>query len=141
MKICKEHWARLRQGVDDRGMTQLVGNAESAYEELQGEPKEFNPLLHARYYIWTAGLEHLGLGVMVLDTSPGAPNDGHVCPLCEARKSFDAHKSPSGRCSDPTCTVQVAPGDKPWDEVLMFDQCLDPMRKYCLEQGLIPQLS
>lgn len=154
MKICMDHWNRLRQGIEDRGMGALIGNAETLKEqvteevealqagvELQPDPKKFDPLFSANNYVWSRGMQMLGLGAMCVDETPGAPNDGHVCPLCEARKSFDQHNTATGRCSEPACTLEVKPGDKPWDEVVMFDQCLDAMRTYCIEQGLIARPS
>lgn len=154
MKICMNHWNQLRQGIEDRGMGGLIGNAETLKEKvteevealqagvsLQPDPKKFDPLFSANNYVWGRGLEMIGLAAMNVDDTPGAPNDGHVCPLCEARKSFDLHNTPTGRCSEPGCTLEVKPGDKPWDERMMFDQCLDPMRAYCIEQGLIAQPS
>lgn len=148
MKICEAHWATLRQGIEDRGMAHLIGTGESAMEaiieELEGsdvDESKFDPLLQANNYIWSRALETMGLSVMVVDETPGAPNEGHVCPLCMARKTFDRHNTPTGRCGEDGCNIVLKPGEKPWDEFVMNDQCLDPMRQYCLQQGLVAQPS
>lgn len=116
---------------------------EAMKAELDGDPPDptkFDPLLQVNHYVWARGMQLMGLEVMNVDQTPGAPNDGHVCPLCESRAAFDAHLR--GECKDPNCRVPpVKPDDKPWDEVMLFDQCLDQMRAYCLENGLIAKPS
>lgn len=139
MKICQAHWDRLLEGINDRGMGHLIKDAQTnfdnAVDELEGgrginDPTKFDPLQSAAWHIMSVGIQNLGMRGMVED----------ICPLCEARKDFDLHNTPTGRCDKPECPIQVNPGDKPWDEQLMFDQCLDPMRAHCIQTGLI-QLS
>jgi hypothetical protein len=137
MQICEKHWKQIRQGVEDRGMMGLVGTAIASM--VEDEPEKFDPLIQANNYFWSIALDQMGFAAMDVDPTPGAANGGHVCPLCELKKSFDVHKS--GSCDNPNCEITVSPGDKPWDEMQMFEKCLDPMREYCLKAGLIPQPS
>jgi hypothetical protein len=95
MKICQEHWNKLKQAIELRGLSHLVaGNAEKATQMLlaQSDPTAsfkdtFDPLLAANFSIWNNALEAFGLEMM----AEGAP-----CPLC----LMDDHAE---KCTEPTC--------------------------------------
>ena len=83
MKICPSHWDKLRAALDERGLTHLVGNADSAREQITGElegvpgsqlPRD--PLLSASFSIMGVAIKNGGLYLM----------EGDYCPICEAVK-------------------------------------------------------
>ena len=80
MKICPDHWTKLREAVKARGLWQYVakdGHAamQNIVLELEGREREayFDPLMHAHNMIWSAALERCGLALMM----------GDKCPVCE----------------------------------------------------------
>lgn len=87
MKICQNHWDRLRQAVEDRGIGHLgARDAQSAFgnmvTDLEGRSAENNcdPLMACNYMIWSKGLEVLGLELM---------SEKDRCPICEALKAYE----------------------------------------------------
>lgn len=150
MKMCKDHWARIKQAIDDRGLTHLVAKSDQEIEEritkeLDGEedPKDFDPLMSMNSTLFGLVLERMGLVVLVErdEAEDGMPpNDGHVCPLCIIRKGYDNHNTPTGQCGDPECTVRMKPGELPWDENHIRHGA-DAMRQHAIELGLVPRPS
>lgn len=86
MKICQEHWEKLRAAVKNKGLEHLVHKTgesafESVVENLQGsgdEKKNFDPLMGANFAIW---------GQYVNDVGLAAFSNPDICPLCEVEKS------------------------------------------------------
>ncbi len=88
MRICTDHWAKLRKAIDDRGLSHLVAKTgEEAHaaiiEQLQGAENKaaFDPLMNANFAIWSAFLEDAGLAGLAFEG----------CPLCEVAKSDHPH--------------------------------------------------
>lgn len=102
MKICPDHWARLRAAIDERGLSHLVARSgkeatdrivaqlehsvehrESLRDAMrkQDEAASFDPLLGANFAIFSNALEAGGLYLMTPDEQ-GQPR----CPLCELAK-------------------------------------------------------
>lgn len=114
MKICTEHWAALRKGVQDRGMWHLVAQSgkeaiDQMVDELQGEDTkaQHDPLMAAHWAISGKALEQGGLYLM------GRKDDGSdYCPLCEVEAHTEAGMA------------------QKW-----IDGCLDAQREYCVEIG------
>ncbi len=86
MQICQEHWKRLRQAIEDRGLAGLIaGDGTKAVEalkrELAGtpEPGDYDPLMLANWDIMSHALDCGGMYLMSPDD-----NGNPYCPLCEA---------------------------------------------------------
>lgn len=84
MKICQEHWAKLKAAISERGLDHLVAKSgEEAFDgvvtELQGGKSEYDPLMSCNNMIWNVGLQQGGLYLM------GKKEDGtQFCPICES---------------------------------------------------------
>jgi hypothetical protein len=112
MRFCTDHWDRLREEIDKRGLTPMIsGNGEEAARRQESEIKEgatlanFDPLLGAHWLIVQHALEFLGPRLLV-------PNeDGeHRCPLCFMRDEHDEH------CANPTCDRPKGDDFQDWIE-------------------------
>lgn len=157
MKPCEKHWAAMRKKIDDLGLSQFVsGSGQEAMERekkhldsfLAGgrgmDPKDWDPLMAMLWNFTSRVMDGLGrsrgpeaaLGLMSHDPAPGAPNEGHHCPLCIVRQDFDAHNTPTGKCGRQGCETVVKPGDQPWDEN-WIDSCGEAMLEYAVESGLV----
>lgn len=84
MQICANHWGKMRQAIDDRGLSHLVSKTgEQAHaalvDQLEGgaDQRFFDPLMNANFAIFSAFLEGAGLAGL----------DLQGCPLCEVAKS------------------------------------------------------
>jgi hypothetical protein len=85
MKMCTEHWAKLRKAIDDRGLGHLVAKSrEAAMETIvrmvegDGDPKrDFDPLMEANWAIFSAALHDGGLALLAKE----------CCPLCVCEES------------------------------------------------------
>lgn len=80
MKICQQHWDKLRRAIEDRGMTHLVSSSSSqAVVSLANQLKgtdtaaDFDPLMNATGAIYATYVADAGLDSMM----------GDKCPLCE----------------------------------------------------------
>lgn len=85
MKICQEHWDKLKAAIDARSMGHLVAaNGRDAFaravSELKGtaEVDDFDPLMAAHNMIAGYCLDVIGLALMV----------GDLCPVCEILKDY-----------------------------------------------------
>lgn len=96
MKICADHWGKLKAAIELRGLTYLVAaSGEKAVAMLEAriaDPKAdfkdtYDPLMAANFAIWNNALEAFGLGVMAEDA---------LCPLC----LMDKH---AAECAEPEC--------------------------------------
>lgn len=89
MRICSEHWARIRELVDSYGLAHLVAN--DGYEAIARMKKEieggadastFDPLMVANNLILQNAMSAAGLEIMQ------ANEDGSErCPVCFVRDS------------------------------------------------------
>jgi hypothetical protein len=89
MRICQLHWNILCEEVKNRGLWSLVlKSGEEAMDnmrkEVEGKPHKFDPLMAANNAIWNFALDTGGL--YMLGQNPDSTDDGHFCPLCEAKK-------------------------------------------------------
>lgn len=148
MQICEAHWAKCRKAIEDAGLMHLVSaNGEEAMQRVadqieaanEGEKpaaSDYDPLMALSMMLMGRAMEVMGLGAMCVDETPGAPNGGHVCPLCAPREAFDLHMNETGRCGDPACTLVLAPGTEPWDDEYVR-KATESILAHCREQGLI----
>lgn len=119
MKFCDEHWAKLRAGVQSRGLWHLV--AESGEDAIQRMERElddgkssaasFDPLMGAHWAICGRAIAAGGLYLMT----------GDYCPLCE----LDAHATNE--------KPERGPLSEQW-----IEGCLDAQRKHAEALGLVP---
>lgn len=151
MKICAIHWSAMRKKVDDLGLSPFVaGSGEEALArtvanlervaqtERPPDKENWDPLMSMNWNFIAKAMNISGLGILSARRSEdGMPaNDGQYCPLCVARASFDAHNTATGRCLDSECTVQINPGESPWDDLWIGD-CGDAMFDHAIAFGLI----
>lgn len=116
MKICKDHWAALRNAIHVRGLGHLGASSgkeamERAKKEIEGTATDatFDPLMAANNNIWSKALELGGLYLMTRKA-----DGSEYCPLCEVE-------------------LQYEPGTaQKW-----IDGCTDAIRSYCEQRGLI----
>lgn len=127
MKMCMDHWTRLRASIDARGLSSLIAdNGEKAAANLVSELNEgrtldnYDPLMAAHNALVGNCLETIGKGM-----GPGAvmhvmqaaePPDS--CPLCFLNRAANAQRGPDGRCMCGCGDPRVAPED-------MYDEWLD----------------
>lgn len=91
MKFCMPHWDRLKQAIEDRGLTKLVHSSgeavvDSMVREVEGNatPGDFDPLANATWAIYGAYIRDVGLAAMMVS------EDGkEVCPLCGVKSARD----------------------------------------------------
>ncbi len=90
MKICQEHWDKLKEAIEARGLGHLVAGSGATAAVITGQlsgSDEYDPLIAANFAIWNNALEAFGLSMMYED----AP-----CPLC----LMDKH---AAECVEPDC--------------------------------------
>lgn len=105
MKMCQKHWDALRQGVHERGMGHLIpGSGQDAVDrikkEQQGEAVPPDPLMEAHNMILSRSIELLGMYILTMKEGTEASNEGHYCPLCEAREHLPAHPETGLLCDE-----------------------------------------
>jgi hypothetical protein len=146
MKICENHYKSMRKAVQDLGMEHLISKSSEEFFQrkiknidsmrLEEDRSNWDPLASMTWNFYGKLLEFRGLEVIIVDTTPNAPNEGHACPLCLARKDFDKHKTDSGRCEDPECDVILTPESQPWDE-WMIESCGKSLLEHATKEKLI----
>ena len=153
--MCMEHWTAMRTKVEELGLSHLVASSgteavdravrelEAAQEGEKALASDFDPLMAMNWAFQGRVMETLGLGVMAnreeQDGMPENRDDGgfnHLCPLCVVRRDFDTHNTPTGKCSNSECNIEVKPGDKPWDKK-WIDGCGDAQYQHAVELGLV----
>lgn len=87
MRICQQHWDRLRAKLNELGIGHLgAKNGQDAMRnivtELEGRgiENDYDPLMDCNNMIFAQGLRIVGLSLM-------AHNEG--CPICEAMKLYE----------------------------------------------------
>lgn len=121
MKMCQNHWDKLRQAIIARGLGDLIAASgqealQQAKEELEGKPKNrqnFDPLMSAHWAICGNAmglLKDIGANPLVLMTSdPEHPE--HECPLCYLNFLSAEHDR---TCTDPNCPKQRGMNFEAW---------------------------
>jgi hypothetical protein len=121
LKICEEHWNKLRAAIELRGLSRFVaGGAQKAVNLLASSASfgdTFDPLMAANFAIWNNALEAFGLNMMVED----AP-----CPLC----LMDKH---AAECTEPDCKKNSG---LDWIEF-----AADGQLEVARQKGLLPEAS
>ena len=127
MKFCDAHWAKLRAGVQARGMWHLVASSgddmgariDRELEDGKSSAASFDPLMAATLAIYGNAINAGGLYLM------GQHDNGaEFCPLCE----LDAH-APNDRPNAGPLSVQ-------W-----IDGCLDAQQAHARSLGLLSAAS
>lgn len=155
MRICKDHWAKMRVKVEALGLSQFVpGSGQEAmartvrdleaYQDGSKQLKtDWDPLSTMCWNFSGRVMEKIGLRIMMDRKDPDGMVENkdeegfnHVCPLCIVRMDFDAHNTPTGVCGNPKCTIQVESGEQPWDEN-WIDSCGDAMLRHAVELKLV----
>lgn len=102
MKMCQEHWDKLRAAVEQRGDTRFVAaDGKTALERTKRElertdgPDDFDPLMSSNFAIFNNAMETVGrnAGPAAALSFMGAD----ICPLCELNS---LHKRD---CQDSDC--------------------------------------
>lgn len=88
MKICQEHWDRLRVKLDELGIGHLGAKTgqdaiRNLVTELEGRGAEndYDPLMDCNNMISAQGLKNVGLSLMT---------EAELCPICESVKLYEA---------------------------------------------------
>lgn len=98
MRICKQHWAEMREAIEARGMSGLIAKdgkqaVDDTVADLNKEPdpknERFDPLMSMNWHWGSIALKAGGLGMM--GEGPES-NDGHFCPICELASHYDDFK-------------------------------------------------
>jgi hypothetical protein len=100
MRMCQEHWTKLKTAISERGLDGLVAKTgEQAAAQAMSSLKDgttktnFDPLMAAHNMILSRALDTAGLELM-------AQNDdgSDRCPLCFLNAAHEAG------CKEPDCT-------------------------------------
>jgi hypothetical protein len=101
MRMCMDHWNRLREAIDHQGLSHLVHkDGQSAAQAMADDlstggaasVSTFDPLMQANFAIWSRALQTVGLALL----QPG--EDGQdVCPICFINQHCSC---PKENCAD-----------------------------------------
>jgi hypothetical protein len=87
MKMCTDHWTKLRAAIDERGLTKFIsGDGAKLVEKMTtelsggGGSETFDPLANATWAIYSNALKMAGLYLMGRDE-----NGNPYCPICESK--------------------------------------------------------
>lgn len=121
MKICQEHWDKLRDAVDEAGMGHLrIKDDKEAFDHVvnqaAGKEVKFDPLMMAHNVVSGHALKVFGLAIA--HKHDRGTNDGHWCPLCVAKTEGDAWQNPNL--------------DKEW-----IDGTVNGVKEYADKRGLL----
>jgi len=90
MKMCQDHWDRLKKALADRNLLQFGAKTEEEAKrsivtdlEGRGAENEFDPLMSCWQMIYAEGLKRCGLELM----SPKA-DGSERCPICESQRQY-----------------------------------------------------
>lgn len=128
MRFCQEHWDKLRQAIDDRGLSHLVARdgaaaAERIRAELDGtaDKRTYDPLMAAHWMIMGWALEQAGASRFPLLNRSEVYHilaSEDFCPVCEGMRRV-VNRTPE--------QTEHELMNGPSDEVL----------KYCRDAGLV----
>lgn len=119
MQICKDHWAMMREAIDNKGMSSLVAkDGKAAHENIVSEltvglQPPFDPLMSMNWHWMAAAIECGGLAMMT-PNDDGSPR----CPICEYVKNVPS-----------------------FDPKAKIDNVASQMQKHCIEEQLISKPS
>lgn len=153
MRMCMQHWSKIREAVSVRGMNHLVSFcgedvlrrqcAAVLGEDASATQQDFDPLIAINWSLAAFVMERTGPGIFCdRESEDGMPENrddqgfNHYCPLCIVRQGFEAHDNESGRCGDPKCPLVVRPQEVPWDQANL-ESCADAMLKYAVDIKLV----
>jgi hypothetical protein len=127
LRFCQEHWDRLREAIQQRGLGDLIAQdgaraAENIKAQLEGDRsiRSYDPLMDAHWAIVNnvfAVIDKAGgnpLYLMGDDKTPEDPVEGYGpeydgrtwprCPLCYLNLAHEM------TCSDPRCALEQKDG-------------------------------
>lgn len=129
MRICKDHWAKLRARIADLGLSHLVARdgkeaMAQMVAELEGHKDEKNhdPLMSCNWMIQSHAMKMGGLQLM-MPKEDGEPR----CPICEAWE----HRHDGALPSDREVTLEDF-------ENFWINGPTDSELVYCRKLGLVP---
>lgn len=101
MKMCLEHWDRLRDGLKERKMFHLVATDghklfDRFKKEREGQATIPDPLMESHNMILGRALKYMPHVLGLNEKNP----EGHYCPLCEARIHMPPHPETNQPCDD-----------------------------------------
>lgn len=122
MKMCMDHWTKLREAIIDRGLESLISKngfeaAQRAVDEIEGTPTQYDPLMAANWMIFGKATEFLGLYLLTKD---------ELCPVCEMM----THAADKADVMGNKKTAQEI-------EEFFIDGPADAVLEYCQENHLI----
>ncbi len=132
MKMCQDHWTKLRHAIQARGLGDRVAGsgqeaAKQAIEELEGKPKTrqyYDPLIGAHNSIVCNAmdmLKNLGLNPLpLLCSDPEHPE--WECPICYLNYLSEEHDR---TCTNPDCTKEKGVHFESW-----IDKAADGAAEY-----------
>lgn len=94
MKICQNHWDKLKELIEAEGLSRFIAKdgveaMNNAIKEIEDKPTPQDPLMMCNNMIWSRSIEVFGLGIMQED-----------CPCCYANNPnnypFFEDKEPTG---------------------------------------------
>jgi hypothetical protein len=110
MRMCQEHWDRLRSEIDTRGLSVLVPSdganaAERFAKGVEGDDTigTFDPLMYAHMAILSHATELIGIAAL-MDNEDGSER----CPLCFLN---DYHEHTCTGCDRPRVNGFTSPPD------------------------------
>lgn len=126
MKLCDDHWAKLRAAIDERGLSGFISSDGEAATKILAEQltnpdapatvDNFDPLMNANMAIWSNTMGTLGPNAMYLMTE-GEPDPvdekqyplaaGRTWPKCPICYLNLAHEL---TCKDAGCKLDVKRG-------------------------------
>lgn len=89
MKFCMPHWNKLKDKIEEQGMSHLISKNGHEIVERMKEGK-FDPLMSCHNIILRNAVENGG--TYLLKEKPDS-DDEHYCPLCELDKHSKTPKS------------------------------------------------
>lgn len=117
MKLCKDHWQKLREAIDARGLGKFVASSGEEGMRKITTPGEFEPLMHAYFALLLNILAVAGQALM-----EDQKNGPERCPYCFL---ITSHK-----CDDPECDVYST-----W-----IDRAADDALKAAVDLGLLAEV-
>ena len=131
MKICQQHWDKLRKAIEDRGLSSFIQTGEQnmatfeAVAEGTHTEKElpYDPLMSCNWMIWGQALKAGGLYLM----------QGNHCPVCEAKKHLSGHNTVHPVTKMPFITTPE------WVEEQWIDGPADAALAECRARGMVKE--
>lgn len=99
MRMCQEHWDKLKEALRERGLMGLVPQGGEAAAKLLSEGRP-DPLMAAHNAIVGNAMDAFGIAIMM-------PNEdgSERCPLCYCKRQCFDNPCP-GNCGRPDCSPE-----------------------------------